>query len=83
MNRFYFNVRSSVLMRDLEGSDLSSLEAARVEASESARELVEDGYRFGEDRRHWAIEIADESGEMLLSVPFAPAGDELPCTLAA
>jgi hypothetical protein len=65
---------SDGLIRDLEGSRLSSLEAARIEAVQSARQLMVDSIvtegRVGIAR---SIEVCDANGARLLVVPFCKA----------
>lgn len=84
MLRFYFHVRSSTLIRDLEGTELASLEGAHAEAVSCALEIIADGVRAQENRQGWAIEVADEAGETVLVVPFAAAlAPATPTSLAA
>jgi len=59
------------LIRDLDGSSLPNLNAARGEALESARELMAQSIatngRIGIER---SVEIFDARGSRLLVVPF-------------
>jgi|RhiMetdeSRZDD1v2_1073273.scaffolds.fasta_scaffold920912_1 hypothetical protein len=75
MPLYFLHVRDSDgLIRDLEGSRLSSLEAARIEAVQSARQLMVDSIvtegRVGIAR---SIEVCDANGARLLVVPFCKA----------
>jgi Domain of unknown function (DUF6894) len=75
MPLYFLHVRDSDgLIRDLEGSRLSSLEAARIEAVQSARQLMVDSIvtegRVGIAR---SIEVCDANGARLLIVPFCKA----------
>jgi hypothetical protein len=75
MPLYFLHLRDSDgLIPDLEGSRLFNLEAARIEAIESARELMIDSIvtegRVGIAR---SIEVCDEQGARLLVVPFCNA----------
>jgi hypothetical protein len=64
--RCHFNIRDTVgLIPDDEGSEFADLNAARVEARASARDLAVDDLRCGEPVRPWRIEIADDAGMVL------------------
>jgi Domain of unknown function (DUF6894) len=72
---FFLHVRDGdQLTRDLEGSTLYDLQAARDEAIKSARELMADSIvsegRIGIDR---SIEVSDATGFTLLVIPFRRA----------
>ncbi|QFU16521.1 DUF6894 family protein [Microvirga thermotolerans] len=71
MPRFYFNIRDGYeLDEDEEGIELPDLEAARAEALATVEELR------GQlaDAANIELEIADESGRRLLTVPFFRGG---------
>ena len=75
MPLYFLHVRDSDgFIRDLEGSCLSNLEAARTYAIESARQLMVDSIvtegRVGIAR---SIEVCDANGAQLLVVPFSTA----------
>ena len=74
MPRFYFNLRNDVSVDDQEGAELPDLDAARARAEGFARDLaaasVIDHGRINLSHR---IEIADESGQTLLTVTFGDA----------
>lgn len=74
MPRFYFNLvtRDTVIMDD-EGTELLSLEDARSEALLDARALMSDAVKSGIDISRRAIQICDDEGRILLTVPFSDA----------
>lgn len=73
MARFFFNLVGSETVRDIEGTELKSLEAARSEAVEHARAIMSDAVLAGFDVSERRIEIHDEAGTLLLVVPFLDA----------
>lgn len=69
---FYFHVRAGNLMiHDEEGLDVPHLDDAREEALQSARDLLSAGDLAGEDRRDWAVLVADASGHIVLTLPLS------------
>ncbi|MBB4481369.1 DUF6894 family protein [Rhizobium etli] len=71
MPRFYFNVISgAATVADLEGTELVSLEDARLEAVQDARALMSQAVLSGRDISGRKIHICDEEGAVLLVVPF-------------
>lgn len=71
MPRFFFNIRDGYdLDEDEEGIDLPDFEAARAEALATVEELRDELA----DARNIALEIVDESGRRLLTVPFFQGG---------
>lgn len=74
MPRYYFNIIAGDGVReDLEGSDLSSLDSARIEAIEDARALMSDAILLGQDISSRRLEICNETEDVLLTVAFADA----------
>jgi len=72
MPRFYFNVVTDHgRILDAEGTELSALEEARSEALEDARALMSGAVLEGRDISGRSVEICNESGEILMIVPFA------------
>jgi len=68
---FYFNVRSEESFDvDEEGIDLPSLEAARCEATKSAREMVAELILYDQRIDGMQFEITDGKGNLLGTVPF-------------
>jgi hypothetical protein len=73
MPRFYFNLRDGRdLDEDEDGVELPDVEAARAEAFATVEELRDE---LGADGARMELEITDEAGRRLVTVPFArPAG---------
>jgi hypothetical protein len=63
-------MKGNVLIEDYEGQDLPDIEAAKIEAFESARELLAVAVRQGifATNRTYIIRAAD--GEILATLPF-------------
>lgn len=75
MPRFFFNVYDDVVAPDEEGLELPNLQAARLHALAGARDLIASQVKHGYMvRSHW-IDVADELGEVILSVTFGDAVD--------
>ena len=74
MSQYYFHIRNGpegeYLDIDPDGTHLPTLEAAHALALQMARELWAD---WSEADRDTVIEIADEIGQSLLTVPFSDA----------
>lgn len=75
MPRYHFHVRSgSRRIQDPEGSELTDLTAAREEAILNAREGMSFAIRNGRDiSKRTLIEVSDETGAILLTVPYTEA----------
>jgi nucleoid-associated protein YgaU len=74
MPRYFFHLREGDrVLPDHDGSELPNLEAARAEAIQSARELLAAKLKAGEVVDGQAFEIADESGEVVLTAPLSEA----------
>jgi hypothetical protein len=59
---------------DEEGTELPSLDAARLEALQDARGLMSSAILDGRDISGGGrIEVLDENGQLLLTIPFAEA----------
>jgi hypothetical protein len=77
MARFFFHFRDqNGFKKDEEGQDLLDLQAAHAEALKAAQELWSD---LPPDmaREEISIEIADETGETVLTVSFLEATNRL------
>jgi len=77
MPGFFFHFRDqNGFKRDEEGQDLPDVQAAHVEVLKSAQELWSD---LPPDmaRDEICIEIADATGETVLTVPFMEAANHL------
>jgi len=72
MPRYYFHYRTDdELVRDQDGRELESLEAAEQRAAELGRAIVDQAASTGGDARlPRSIEITDDSGTELLYVVF-------------
>jgi len=74
MPRFYFHiVDGEDVTRDEEGLDLPDREAARLAALDGARDIMAAEIHQGAIDLRMRIEVEDEEGQALLSVPFADA----------
>lgn len=74
MPRYFFNMLDDAgTIPDTEGSDLPDLEAARCFAVEAAHDLVSDLARKGDLPLSRAFTVTNESGTVVLTVPFRDA----------
>ncbi|MEE7493777.1 DUF6894 family protein [Methylobacterium oryzae] len=72
MPLFYFHLRNPEgLNRDRIGLELPSLDAAYLEACHTVPEMSADLVRKKLNPVRYAFEIADDSGRLLLEVPFS------------
>jgi hypothetical protein len=72
MPRYYFHIcTGSDLTRDADGSDLPDLDAARKQAVKMACRAWSE--RPPDNADNETFEITDESGEVVLKVPFSEA----------
>lgn len=74
MPRFYFHIRNGDAFEDQDpdGEILPGLQAARAEALQIARDFWED---WAHAEIGMAVEVVDEDGRTVLTVPFAEAVD--------
>jgi hypothetical protein len=70
MPRYFFTVVNDVKTQDFDGTELIDLEAAKVEAQKDIDEITQSEGLSGDLSRYW-IEICDQSGAVLLIVPFS------------
>jgi hypothetical protein len=71
MPRYFFNIRDGYdVDEDEEGIELPDIEAARAEALATVEELRDEL----KDAGNIELEITDESGRRLLTVPFFRGG---------
>jgi hypothetical protein len=71
MPRYYFNiVDPDGTIPDMEGTDLPDIDAVRVEALASAREMIADTVRHGGIVDGRAFQIVDITGAVVLTVSF-------------
>ena len=78
MPRFHFHVHDGRSTLDTEGSELPSLDHARLEAVRFAGKLMDEEARRIADGEDWHLEVADETGLVLFRLDIlattAPAG---------
>ncbi len=65
--------KGDVFDKDSGGREIAATEALREETIEAARDVLADGDVQGLDRREWVLEVADESGGIVLTLPFVDA----------
>ena len=71
MARFHLHIRDGTdLIKDPAGIDLPDLAAARAEALAGVRSILSGHFRVGEVLSGQQIEIMDETGVLLATVPF-------------
>jgi hypothetical protein len=69
MPRYFFNIRDGYdVDEDDEGVELPDIEAARAEAIATVKELRDE---LGSDVGTIELEITDEAGRRVLTVPFS------------
>ena len=74
MARYYLNVRyRDRLYRDEEGEEIPSAIEMKVRALETARDLIRTPHLPIPDWLDCTLEVTDESGTAVLSVPFPDA----------
>ena len=73
MPRFFFHVFDDVVVRDDEGIELPDAEAARGAALAGARAMMCDQLMKGRLSLHHRIEVEDEDGADVLTLPFGEA----------
>ena len=72
MARYFFHLRDgdTLIRDDGEGEELQSLDAVRLYAVESARELLSQAALSGKaGSLHQQIEVSDASGRTVLTMP--------------
>ena len=74
MARYYFHIKDGAdLIRDPEGTELSTADEARSQALKSARELWADAIKSGRELGADAVVIAHDDGQTLTFVPLSEA----------
>ena len=69
--RYHFNVcESGQVILDKEGSECATLEAARIEARASLRDLAMEDIRNGAPAHAWRMDISTRDGGVLDSISF-------------
>ena len=76
MPRYYLSVRyRDHLFQDEEGEDIPSAIEVKVRALETARDLIRTPFLAIPDWLDCTLEVTDETGTMVLSIPFPDALD--------
>ena len=70
MPRFFFHLYDDMDVIDEEGVELPDAEAARAKAEANARHMACAEVLDGHLNLNHRIEVADERGEVFLTVPF-------------
>jgi len=71
MNRYFFNFRmGDEISPDRIGMYLPDLEAARDEAVRTCLDLIDVAEHAGEGLRECEVQVADASGEPVLTIPL-------------
>jgi hypothetical protein len=75
MPRFYFHLRDDGrLLEDSEGEELEHLGAVRLQAMESARQILSEAALSGKALNlNQQIEVMDDAGKTILTVPVGHA----------
>lgn len=76
MPQYFFHVRNSTgYMLDEEGQELAGLEAARDTAVSAVRSIISEESKVGLVDLRGRVEVFDEAGLILLTLPFSEALD--------
>jgi hypothetical protein len=74
MNKFYFHIRNGDrFAQDIEGVELNDIDAVHEEATVAAREMIAELVRQGGRIDGHSIEVTDDSGRVVLTIPFRSA----------
>jgi hypothetical protein len=73
MSRFFFHVYDDAVALDDEGAELPDIEAVRARALAGARDLACEQLRKGKLNLRHRIEVEDEGGKPVLTLPFGSA----------
>jgi len=77
MPLYYFHVRNSELIRDVDGTELPDHDSARAHANGVARELMENSEGIlGDEWSNWRMIVHDEAGDEVLSFNFSDVKDD-------
>jgi|tagenome__1003787_1003787.scaffolds.fasta_scaffold20988090_10 hypothetical protein len=69
MSKFYFNVlQGSGVAEDMKGTELPGLEEAKAMAQVTARELLANAIKGGNQNPPEIVTISDESGQKLAKI---------------
>jgi hypothetical protein len=70
MPRYYFHIYNDMVAMDDEGTELPDVAAAREHAIEGARSLMAETLLQGRLSLQHRIEVADDTGRVLMTIPF-------------
>jgi hypothetical protein len=73
MSRYFFNLAGEPQVDDPEGKELPDVETARRHAVAVAHALMRRTKIFREDQGKWAVQVTDDEGQEVLTVPFREA----------
>ncbi|MBL0405854.1 hypothetical protein JKG68_17985 [Microvirga aerilata] len=73
MHCYFHLVHAHERILDETGIEVSNLEAAHYQALKAIQELREETEAGEIDWRDWHLEVVDEAGNILLSIPLATA----------
>lgn len=73
MPRFFFHIHDDSVFIDEDGIELADAEAARAAALAGARALMCDQMRTGRLSLHHRIDVVDDRGGAVLTLPFGDA----------
>jgi hypothetical protein len=73
MPRFFFHIHDEAVFVDEEGIELADAQAARDAALAGARALMCDQVKVSRLSLHHRIDVVDEAGAQVLSLPFGEA----------
>ncbi|MFC5085384.1 DUF6894 family protein [Microvirga arabica] len=69
--RYYFNLTDGeTMIRDEEGIEASSIQAAMISALEAAEELRAQDPSNSDEWQGWRLEIVDASGQAVQTIPL-------------
>lgn len=81
MPRYLFHVDNGTFVPDETGTDLSNLDAARMEAVRAAGEMINDAKAsFWEHLTPWVMHVTDSDHRLLFTLEFGakvPSGESL------
>ena len=73
MPRYYFHVHDGSTLLDHEGSELPDLQAARREALQVAKGLLDSADRRKDLGEEWRIEVTNQTGSLIFRMDFLVA----------
>lgn len=73
MPRYFFHIHDDLDFQDEEGMELANPPAARAAALAGARGIMSEQVQKGHLSLHHRIEVEDEEGDAVLTLPFGEA----------